>query len=108
MPTDLPIACALTTSELSTRLAEMSAIGEDALLDIERDGRRATLYFRAIGATHERLGAIVAAESECCGFLEMTLTEQPQSIALAIVAPADAEAVLDGLLAAFSVDPQAA
>jgi hypothetical protein len=108
MPTDLPIACSLTATELPTRLAEMRAIGGNALFDAERDGRRATLRFRATGDTHKRLSAIVAAESECCGFLEMTLAEQPQSIELAIVAPAEAEAVLDRLFAAFIANRQAA
>jgi hypothetical protein len=102
MPTDLPVACSLSAAELPVRLAEMSAIGREALLGVERDGGTATLRFRSAADTQERLSAIVAAEAQCCAFLEMTLEEAPQGMALTIKAPVAAESVLDDLVSAFS------
>src|SRR5438270_38790 len=108
MPTELPIACTLNATEMSARLAEMSAIGQSSLLSVEMTGRRATLRFRAGGATRERLVAIVAAEAECCAFLDMALSEEAQAIDLTITAPAGAETVLGDFVAAFSAGVSAA
>ncbi len=101
MPTDLPIACSLSAGEQSTRLAEMSAIGEAALLSADVASRHAALRFRAGGATRERLAGIVAAEAKCCAFLDMELREERQAIELIIDAPAGAEPVLAELVGAF-------
>ena len=102
MPTALPLACTLTATEMSLRLAEMAAIGEVALLSADTADRRATLRFRAVADTRERLAAIVAAESECCAFLDMALRDESDALALTISAPPGAEPVLDDLVAAFS------
>lgn len=103
MPTDLPIACSLSATEIPAHLDEISAFGRAApLLSVETAPAHTTLRFRAEGDTHERLAAIVAAESECCAFLDMTLRVGPQAVELAIAAPPGAEPVLDSLVAAFS------
>jgi hypothetical protein len=101
MPIDLPIACSLSATEQSSRLAEMRAIGRAALLSANVAGRHATLRFRAGGATRERLAGIVAAEAKCCAFLEMELREDAEAIELIIDAPAGAESVLAELVDAF-------
>jgi hypothetical protein len=44
---------------------------------------------------------IVAAESQCCAFLEMQIAEAPDEIVLSITAPDGAEPVLDELVSAF-------
>ncbi len=46
--------------------------------------------------------AIAAAEAECCGFLTLTVSEEPGAVLLAIDAPEDADPVLAELVAAFS------
>jgi hypothetical protein len=102
MRLDLPIACSLTVTELPARLAEMSAIGQAGLLSAETTGTQATLRFRCESGTRERLAAVVAAEAECCPFLNMTLTDEPDAIELIIDAPTGAEPVLDDLVAAFT------
>jgi hypothetical protein len=109
MPTDLPIACSLTATEIPARLAEISAFGQVAsLLSVERAPLHATLRFRAEGDTHKRLAAIVAAEAECCAFLDMTLREEREAVELAITVPPGAEPVLDSLVAAFNGQAQTA
>ena len=108
MPTELPIACSLTASELPTRLAQMAELGRDALLDSLTDGRRARLRFAAGASVRERVAAVIEAESQCCAFLTMHIGEAPDEVVLTIEAPEDAELVLAELVSAFRGRPQAA
>jgi len=103
MPTDLPIACSLNETELPARLAEMRALGHDALLSARRVGPLAVLRFTADPDTRARVEAIVAAESRCCAFLTMRISTDPDAIALTIEAPDEAEVVLQDLVEAFGV-----
>jgi hypothetical protein len=106
MSKDLPIACSLTGAELPARLAEMAALGRDALIDRRVEGRSARLRFAAgAGAgVRERVDAIAAAESECCAFLTLTVADEPDAVVLRIDAPEGAEAVMVELVDAFSSD----
>jgi hypothetical protein len=108
MPTDLPMACTLTPAELPARVAEMADVGREALEVAEVRGGGAVLRFRASGDTRERLTAIVAAEARCCAFLAMNLSDESGRIVLTVAAPAGAEPVLDGLVAAFRGDAEPA
>jgi hypothetical protein len=102
MPSDLPIACSLDSTELSERLTEISAIGRAALIDVETRPARAILRFTPSTSTRRRLDAIVAAESRCCAFLRLDLHEASDAIVLTIDAPTDAALVVDELVCAFS------
>ena len=102
MARELPIACSLSADELPARLAQMAAIGRDALLDAERSGDRARLRFADAPGTRARLEAIVAAESDCCTFLTMQLAETAGEITLSIEGPAGAEPVIEELVQAFA------
>jgi hypothetical protein len=97
MTSDAPIACSLSAAELPSRLAEVRAIGRDALLSA-RDG---TLYFRDDSAIRTRLEDVIAAESKCCSFLSFELREDAGELALSIHAPEGGEPVADDLAAAF-------
>jgi hypothetical protein len=99
MSPDTPIACSLSADELPKRLAEMSAIGKDALMSVTTDG---TLRFRADEPTRDRLEAVIAAESECCSFLGLELSEGDGELALTIVAPDGADPIAAHLAAAFA------
>ena len=98
MTRETPIACSLTTDELPARLAEIRAIGADALLHVDSGG---TLHFRNDAGTRARLEEIVAAESECCGFLVFSLLADDDELELRITAPEGAEPVADELVHAF-------
>jgi hypothetical protein len=104
MTTDTSIACSLSADELPKRLAEISAIGNDALLSISPEG---TLRFRADQPTRERLEAIIAAESRCCSFLHFRLTEESGELVLAVTAPEGAEPLVLDLVEAFAADRKA-
>jgi MerR family copper efflux transcriptional regulator len=108
MPAELPIACALSATDLPERLAEMADLGHAALVGTRHDGAHAELRFAAAAGVHERVAAIVAAESHCCAFLEMRVTDEPDTVVLTIDAPEGAELVLQELLDAFRGQAQAA
>jgi hypothetical protein len=108
MPTELPIACSLSATELPARLVQMAELGRDALVDVELSGTRATLRFAAGAGVHERVTSVVAAESACCAFLAMQVSDEHDAVALSITAPEDAELVLHELVEAFRGEPQAA
>jgi hypothetical protein len=107
MPDDaLPIACSLAATELPKRLAEMADLGHAALIDARTEANRAELRFVAGAGVRDRVDAIVTAESQCCAFLDMAVTEEPDTVVLAIEAPDDAELVLTELVDAFRGRPQ--
>ena len=101
MTPDTPIACSLDADELRQRLAEMSAIGNEALRHVRSSPRQAVLRFTADDETRVRLEAIVAAEARCCAFMDFELGDEADAIVMTISAPEGAELVLDDLVAAF-------
>jgi hypothetical protein len=104
MPADLPIACSLNATDLSARLEEMAAIGRAGLLDTAISDGRATLRFAADADVRERLAAVVAAEAECCAFLELRLSGSQDELTLTIGSPAGAEPIVEDLVSAFARD----
>src|ERR1700712_1401181 len=98
MSPELPIACSLSATELPERLAEMAALGDAALLDVHHAGAHAELRFAAEAGGRERVEAVVAAESECCAFLRMRVTDAADGVLLTIDAPEGAEPVQQELV----------
>jgi hypothetical protein len=99
MSSETPIACSLDAAELDARRAEIAAVGTEALRSVDADG---TLRFRSDTETRRRLEAIVAAEAQCCSFLDMRLRPEGDELALTIVAPSGAEAAAQDLVDAFA------
>jgi hypothetical protein len=99
MDTHAPIACSLSSDELPERLAELEAIGRNALLSVSSDG---ALRFRADPAIRVRLEAVIAAESRCCSFLNFDLRERAGELVLKIGAPEGAEPLAFDLVDAFA------
>jgi hypothetical protein len=102
MTTDTAVACTLNGDELKQRLAEISAVGGDALRDVQSMPSETILRFAGGDETRERLAAIVAAEARCCAFMSFDLRDEAGSIVMTISVPDGAELVLDDLVAAFS------
>jgi hypothetical protein len=100
--TDEPrVACSLGAAALGERLSEIGRLGADALLARERSGDRHLLRFRAGASTRERLERIVAAERECCSFLELELGSDGDELLLSISAPQAGGEVAAELAGAF-------
>jgi hypothetical protein len=102
MSEDKPVACSLGAGELQQRLAAMAEVGAESLISREDEGSHHRLGFRSDATTRRRLEDIVAAESRCCAFLEISLTEEDGSLILSIAAPDQGRAVADALAAAFA------
>ncbi|MGH2918293.1 MAG: hypothetical protein ACRDLS_06795 [Solirubrobacteraceae bacterium] len=105
MLTELPIACSLSAPELSSRLTEMARLGRAALHEARRDGNVAVLTFTAGAGVRDRVAAVVAAESKCCPFFAMSVTDEPGAVVLTIGAPEGAEPALETLVEAFGAVP---
>lgn len=97
----IPIACSLGASDLRQRLNEIAAIGARSLIERSEDSDRQLLRFRSDAETRRRLEAVVAAEAECCSFLELSLDREGGDLVLSIAAPEDGRSIAEELAAAF-------
>ncbi|HEX4308256.1 MAG TPA: hypothetical protein VHZ54_19625 [Solirubrobacterales bacterium] len=96
-----PIACSLGADDLRRRLEEIAALGAEGLRGRSVEGNARILRFRPDPAIRRRLEEVVAAESECCAFLDLGLAEEDGDLVLRIAAPADGRPVADELALAF-------
>jgi hypothetical protein len=96
MPPETPIVCTLDARNRGARLAAARELGEHALVGLEVSGRRALLRFQG---ERERVDALVAAERDCCAFLEFTTTRNGEQTELEIRTPEGGEPTLRGLVA---------
>jgi hypothetical protein len=96
-----PIACSLGASDLQQRLDEIATLGAASLIGRDTVAGKHTLRFRPDRMTRRRLEEIVAAEAECCSFLDLKLTEHEGELILTLAAPEDGQPIADELAAAF-------
>ena len=96
-----PIACSLNPGDLQRRLDEITKLGAESLIERKAEGDHHLLRFRNDAGTQQRLEAIIAAEAQCCSFLDLSLTRDGEVLVLSIVAPASAELVATQLANAF-------
>jgi hypothetical protein len=102
MSTAPPIACSLSAGALSARLAEIAELGRAALLGVHSEQLRAELTFASGDGVRARIQAIAVAESQCCAFLTMRVSDVAETVVLSIEAPQRAEFVLAEIVGAFS------
>jgi hypothetical protein len=95
------IACSLSADDYQLRLAAIREIGDQAMLAAEDRPDGATLSFRNSREVHEKLAAIVRAESECCPFLVLVIDESRDRLALAVTAPPEALSIVHDLVRSF-------
>lgn len=101
MSQPLPIACTLGAADLEARGAELRALGSDGLIDLTEHDGRTVLRFRPEPDIRARVEAIVAAESECCAFLDFRLDHEADATVLTIRAPNGGAETVHELAAAF-------
>lgn len=97
-----PIACSLGASDLQQRLDRIAEIGAAGLIARDVEDETHALRFRADETTRRRLEEIVAAEAECCAFLQLELIEREGELVLTLAAPQDGQAIADALAAIFA------
>jgi hypothetical protein len=86
---------------MPARRAEMLALGRAALVDARLSPVRAQLRFAAVDGVPARVGALAAAEAECCPFLTLRVTGEPGVVLLTVDAPEEAGGVLAELVESF-------
>jgi hypothetical protein len=96
MSPESAIACSLDAEDRAARMAAARELGEHALVGLDISDRRARLRFRG---AHDRVDALVAAESACCAFFEFTTARHDEHTELEIRTPEGGEALLRGLVA---------
>jgi hypothetical protein len=102
MSRPLPIACTLSSTDRTARGQELRELGGDGLVDAVLEPGRAVLRFRPDAAIRERVEAIVAAESECCAFLDFGLEHGEDASVLTISAPNGGAEMVHELVSALA------
>jgi hypothetical protein len=100
-PRELPIACSLDATALPVREAELARLGGSLISVTSPNGAPVVLRFKPDPGTRAELDRIVAAEAECCPFLQMTVREG-EALELTIDGPDDAAPVIAELAATIS------
>jgi predicted ester cyclase len=101
-----PFACTLQPAQMPQRGDEIRSVGRAGLQAMERGEREVTLYFRRDPDIRERVQNIVAAKSNCCRFLDFTITDEDDVILLTVAAPEGAEWAVHGLGYLFAADAE--
>ena len=94
------IACTLSAHEVGDRLAQWEAAVASATRRETIDGGTRLTFERDVDIA--ALGALVAAEQDCCRFFAFTLTVTADHVALDVTGPAEAQPIIDSLLGAAS------
>jgi hypothetical protein len=99
---EIPIACTLDRTQTRQRGDDIRALGRAALTTVERGERHVVLRFRPDPEIREQVKEIVAAESECCAFLDFTITHDRDATVVTIVSPPEGAPVMRELADRFS------
>jgi hypothetical protein len=99
-PPELPIACSLDAARLRAREAELAALGRSLISVSDPAGPRFVLEFAADDATRGRLDRVLAAEAECCPFLDMRVSEG-ETLELSVDGPDEAAPLIADLVGAI-------
>jgi len=103
---EAPIACNLSSTELSERLAWIRQVTTQSLKAHRLEGR--TLHLTYARDARAELERIASGEQQCCGFLRFDLHDLPDAITLRIEAPAEVGADARWLFDQFLPQPIAA
>jgi hypothetical protein len=79
-----PVVCILSAGAYAERLELIRRVGADALLRIDRHADSVELRFRPGEPIAGELREVRDAESRCCAFLRLELTEERDAIVLSI------------------------
>lgn len=92
---ELPIACTLTPDGMTARLELIDALAADGLLARTPTATGLRVRLRDTPEIEERTRALVAAESQCCAFLDFALGRDGGDLVLDVSGPEDARPVID-------------
>jgi hypothetical protein len=92
---DLPIACTLSPHGMTARLALIDALAADGVLERTPTEKGMRVRLRDTADIERRTRELVAAESECCAFLDFALGRENGDLVLDISGPEDARPVIE-------------
>jgi len=101
MNTETPVACSLDAGQLQERIAAINEVGARSLTSHTVEGNRHSLRFQKNRKTRRQLEAIVAAEADCCSFLDLSLRDEGEDLVLSIAAPDHAKEIAEQLAQSF-------
>jgi hypothetical protein len=101
MTQELPVVCSLGAGDFEQRLTTIAELGAESLIDHRQHDGRHLLRFRSDARTRERLEGIIRAEAKCCAFLDLSLEDEGDYLALSVAAPEAGQATADGFAMAF-------
>jgi hypothetical protein len=102
--TDLPIACTLTTDGMTARRALIDALAADGLLERSATASGMRVRLRDTPDIAQRTRALVAAESQCCAFLDFHLGREDGDLVLDIGGPEGARPLIETFFAPEAAD----
>ncbi len=94
-----PPACSLSSDDARTRQAEWSALLARAALTRAPVAGGMRVVLKPLPGVRSELERLVAAERDCCPFLELAVDRSDAGLVLTVTAPADAEPIVQELLA---------
>jgi|tagenome__1003787_1003787.scaffolds.fasta_scaffold17720185_2 hypothetical protein len=96
--TDAPIACSLAPAEYRTRMDDTARVAQEALIERTATDGGVRMTFAGGDGMRERLERYVAAERECCPFLDLDLAEREDGrIVLEVTGPDEARPIITDL-----------
>lgn len=94
-----PITCTLSSPEFQARIEWIARLNADALREHHRNGLQLELIYASRAA--ERVRDMVRGERQCCAFLNFSLHESPDFVALRIEVPEKAREVAEIVFESF-------
>jgi hypothetical protein len=89
------LACRLDVVEQAGLMAEYARLAETAVSDVRRAGRRLQVSVSRSDEADGRVGRIVDAEHACCPFMDVTVDQGAETLAVTYSGPDAIEPVLD-------------
>lgn len=95
----MPIACSLTAGAVRHREREWNNLLSRALISRTPAVGGVRLELQALPGVRVELDRLIAAETECCSFMTMSVETTAASLALTVTGPALAAPILEQLFA---------
>ena len=98
-PAPLPVACSLTPEQMRERQASLIPAVLARAVAVSPSGEGYRLQFKSESATLRTIAEMIAAESQCCPFLQFDLSVPPAQgdVTLTVSGPPGTRAFLDAL-----------
>ncbi len=98
-----PIACSLTASAVGDREQEWRELLSRALISRTRTSNGVRVGLQPLPGVCDELDRLIAAETDCCPFITMSIETTAASLALTVTAPPLAAPIIEQLFTGVAV-----